>query len=360
MKNLIEVLLSILSSLCFCYFISSRIPRGKYRLLSLLPIFSLFTLLPLRFTYAFPTAVAAFFITWLTNFKLLLFAFDMGPLSSNPPKSLPLFITLASLSVKITNPKKFPIYPSGQSSKYPIIPRESWFPRLGILGTETVVLSLLLGICFDYRERIHPKIVLVLYCCMVFLTVDVLIAISNMAARAAVGLELEPPSNEPYFATSLQNFWGKRWNLMVTNNLRHTVYDPVRSAFEGVLGRERAALPAVMASFIVSGLMHELLFYYVTRVSPTWEMTGFFVLHGMCVVAELVAKRAVSDRWRLHWAVSGPLTVGFVVATSFWLFFPPITNGGADVKIIQEFKWFVDFTKRELILVCDKILRLLH
>ncbi|KAH7842296.1 hypothetical protein Vadar_003722 [Vaccinium darrowii] len=300
-KNLIEVLLSIPSSLCFCYFISSRIPRGKYRLLSLLPIFSLFTLLPLRFTYAFPTAVAAFFITWLTNFKLLLFAFDMGPLSSNPPKSLPLFITLASLPVKITNPRKFPIYPS-----------------------------------------------------------DVLIAISNMAARAVVGLELEPPSNEPYFATSLQDFWGKRWNLMVTNNLRHTVYDPVRSAFKGVLGRERAALPAVMAAFIVSGLMHELLFYYVTRVSPTWEMTGFFVLHGMCVVAELVAKRAVSDRWRLRWAVSGPLTVGFVVATSFWLFFPPITNGGADAKIIQEFKWFADFTKGELILVCDKILRLLY
>ncbi|KAE9456471.1 hypothetical protein C3L33_11550, partial [Rhododendron williamsianum] len=352
-KNLVEVLLSILSSLCFCYFVSSKIPKGKYRFLSLLPIFSLFTLLPLRFTYAFPTAVTAFFITWLANFKLLLFAFDLGPLSSNPPKSLPLFITLASLPIKITNPEKSQNYPPDRPSKLPT--------KLPLnLVAETVIFSLLIGALFDHRERIHPKIVLVLYCCMVFLMVDVLISIANMAARAAVGLELEPPSNEPYLATSLQDFWGRRWNLMVTNNLRHTVYNPVRSALEGVLGRETAQLPAVMATFIVSGLMHELLFYYVARVSPTWEMTGFFVLHGACVVAEHVVRRAAPGRRPLHRAVAGPLTVGFVVATSFWLFFPPTTKSGADVKVIQEFKWFLDFTKRNLVLICEKFIRNWH
>lgn len=350
-KNLAEVLLSILTSLCFCYFISSKIPRGKYRLLSLLPVFSLFALLPLLFTYAFPTSLTAFFITWLTSFKLLLFAFDLGPLSSNPPKSLPFFITLASLPIKISNPEKSQNYPPDQPSKSPT-------KKLPLnLATETVILSLLMGALFDHRERIHPKIVLVMYCCMVFLMVDVVISVANMAARAAVGLELEPPSDKPYLATSLQDFWGRRWNLMVTNNLRHTVYIPVRSALEGVLGSEISKLAAVMAAFIVSGLMHELLFYYVTRMDPTWEMTAFFVLHGACVVAENVVRRAFPNRRRLHWAVAGPLTVGFVVATSFWLFFPPITKGGADVKVIQEFMWFLHLIKRIITSICEKVIR---
>ncbi|KAJ6429979.1 hypothetical protein OIU84_021400 [Salix udensis] len=72
-------------------------------------------------------------------------------------------------------------------------------------------------------------------------------------------MELEPPSNEPYLSTSLQDFWGRRWNLMVTNLLRHTVYKPVRSSLGSLLG-QWAPLPAVAASFLVSGLMHELLF----------------------------------------------------------------------------------------------------
>uniref|UniRef100_A0A2N9ISK3 Uncharacterized protein n=1 Tax=Fagus sylvatica TaxID=28930 RepID=A0A2N9ISK3_FAGSY len=31
---------------------------------------------------------------------------------------------------------------------------------------------------------------------------------------ALVGVELEPQFDEPYLATSLQDFWGRRWNLM--------------------------------------------------------------------------------------------------------------------------------------------------
>ncbi|KAK4360075.1 hypothetical protein RND71_022304 [Anisodus tanguticus] len=41
-------------------------------------------------------------------------------------------------------------------------------------------------------------------------------------------VELEPPFDEPYKTSSLQDFWRRRWNLMVTNILRPTVYDPVR------------------------------------------------------------------------------------------------------------------------------------
>ncbi|KAL8127362.1 hypothetical protein AgCh_014325 [Apium graveolens] len=87
---------------------------------------------------------------------------------------------------------------------------------------------------------------------------DILIAVSSTLVWALVGVELEPASNEPYLSTSLQDFWGKRWNLTVTTTLRETVYQPVRKALEKVTGKDLAPVPAVIATFLVSGLMHEL------------------------------------------------------------------------------------------------------
>ncbi|KAK9269199.1 hypothetical protein L1049_000968 [Liquidambar formosana] len=187
-----------------------------------------------------------------------------------------------------------------------------------------------------------------MYCCLVYLFVDIVLAVSNAVVRAVIGIELESPSDEPYFSTSLQDFWGRRWNLTTTNTLRHTVYKPVRSFLGVALGIDWAPLPAVLAAFIVSGLMHELLFFYITRVSPTWEITWFFVLHGVCVVVELGVKKVFAGRWRLHWAVSAPLTVGFVVITSAWLFFPPLVRNGAVAGAIEECQALVEFVKGKL------------
>ncbi|KAI3410745.1 MBOAT_2 domain-containing protein [Psidium guajava] len=144
---------------------------------------------------------------------------------------------------------------------------------------------------------------------MLYLYVDMILGVSNAAARAVLGVELQMPSDEPYLSTSLQDFWGRRWNLTVTNALRHTVYKPLKSFLEPRLGAPwGAAAVAVMAAFLVSGLMHELLYYYMTRARPTWEVTGFFVLQGVCVVAEVAAKAAAGERWRPSNAVATPLT----------------------------------------------------
>ena len=51
---------------------------------------------------------------------------------------------------------------------------------------------------------------------------------------------------------------------MITNNLRHTVYKPVKSVLPA---KDWATVLAIMATFIVSGLMDELLFNYVTRIN---------------------------------------------------------------------------------------------
>lgn len=327
--NLTYVCSSIIASLSYCHFFSSKISPGKSRFVSILPIFYLFTILPYYLSSAFNTALLTFFITWLSNFKLLLFCFGHGPLSSHN-HSLLFFISIAALPIRI----KQNITSNNTGTK--VLPLN--------LSIEVLGFAILVKVLFSYKDGLHQKMIQCLYCCLCFLLIDILIAFSSALVRALVGVELEPASNEPYLSTSLQDFWGRRWNLTVTTALRHTVYKPVRKALEKVMGKDWAPVPAVMAAFIVSGLMHELLFYNVIHEQPTWEMTLFFVLHGICVVVEVGLKNWVQGRrLRLPWMVSAVLTVGFVVGTSLWLFFPPVIRSGADTRVLEEMTFFVEF-----------------
>ncbi|KAL1307403.1 probable long-chain-alcohol O-fatty-acyltransferase 5 [Arachis hypogaea] len=348
-KSLMKVWFSIIASLCYCYFISSNIPKGKLRLLSLTPVLCLFTFLPLQLSYVLPTGITAFLITWLTSFKLILFTFDLGPLSSNPPKSLPFFLSFACLPLRgITQNQNQP-YPSNQThqnhSKDNVRKEKLHFI---IFPIKALLFGVLLMGLNDHKQKLNHTVIVGLYCILVYLLVDIVVGLCNIVANAALGIELELPSNEPYLSTSLQEFWGRRWNLIVTNLLRHTIYIPVRTALSRtVLGPQWASVPGVMASFVVSGIMHELLFYYVTRAAPTWEVTCFFVLHGGCVVVEFCVMKwlGVGHKGMLHWAISGPVTVVFVVATAVWLFFPPLLRDGADERALEEFRNLVDCIK---------------
>ena len=42
-----------------------------------------------------------------------------------------------------------------------------------------------------------------------------------------IGLEIAPHFNRPYYSESVASFWGKRWNLTVSNCLRAPIFDPV-------------------------------------------------------------------------------------------------------------------------------------
>lgn len=136
---------------------------------------------------------------------------------------------------------------------------------------------------------------------------------------------------------------------MVSDSLRETIYKPIRSITSPVIGKKSATIIGVLASFLVSGLMHEWVFHYFTRVTPSWEVTCFFVLHGTCLVVEVLIKTAVSDKWKLHRAVSGPLTVGFVAVTAAWLFFPPLIRNKVHERAIHEYAMVGSFVKANVL-----------
>uniref|UniRef100_F6HEL3 Wax synthase domain-containing protein n=1 Tax=Vitis vinifera TaxID=29760 RepID=F6HEL3_VITVI len=300
MKSFGYVWILAIASFCYCYFISASIPKGLFRLLSLLPIIFLFTTLPLHLSAFHLCGLTAFLLVWLANFKLLLFSFGRGPLS--PPQPLLHFICTASLPIKISqNP-----YPNS----YKITSPYSKTGQKVAFLIKALALAALLKV-YKYRQFLHPNVILALYCCHVYLAAELILALAAAPARA-IGLELEPQFNEPYLATSLQDFWGRRWNLMVSSILRPTIYFPI--------------------------------------LTPTWEVTWFFVLQGVCTAAEVAAKKAAAGRWQLPPAVTRPLTVVFVAATGFWLFFPQLLRNHVDVKTIGEYSILLDFVKEKTLL----------
>ncbi|KAE8701906.1 Acyl-CoA--sterol O-acyltransferase 1 [Hibiscus syriacus] len=323
-KSFIKVWLIVLSSLCYCHFIAKTVPKGTKRLSFLLPVVCLFLLLPLKLNSPHLGGLTAFFIAWLANFKLLLFAFDRDPLNTH--LSLPLFVTLACLPVKIQqNPSSIPELNKGISSSSSV---------------NYAVKGLLLGIilrAYDYVEYMHPGFIKLLYSLHIYFFLEIVLAIGAAVVQSFSGLELEPQFNEPFLSTSLQDFWGKRWNLMVSSILRPTVYEPTLRFSSAVIGRKWAPLPSVFLTFVVSGVMHELMFYYLGRVSPTGEVTWFFLIHGVCLTVEIGLKKALRGWWRPPWVVTGPLTVGFVLGTGFWLIIPQFTRSKVDARSFEEY-----------------------
>lgn len=329
-RNFIRVWFAAIGALCYCYYCVTRIPSGILRLLFVLPIIYFFLILPLDLSSFHLGAPTIFYLVWLANFKLLLFCFDKGPLSSY--SSLPLlhFISIALLPVK---------------PQHSVVRDGSRILTQHVLSTERVAglflgkIILLAGIirAYSYRELLPTNVILVLYCFHTYLALELVLAITVVPVRALIGLELEPQFNEPYLSTSLQDFWGRRWNLMVPGILRPAVYLPVRAISTCALGKELAILPAIFATFLVSGLMHELIYYYLSRVRPTWEVTWFFVFHGICVCIEVTVKKVLGGGWQMNRVVSGVLTLAFVAWTVDWLFFPQIIRNGLDQKTINEY-----------------------
>ncbi|KAI9124148.1 hypothetical protein K1719_005448 [Acacia pycnantha] len=322
--------LQVMASLCYCFLIGKLVPpsRSFLRLLLLLPVVCFFLYLPLNLHSLHLIGTFAFFFSWLTNFKLLLFAFNKGPLS-HPSLSAPRFIALASLPIEFrdhsNNNQK------GQKSplNYAIKP----------------LLLVVIIRSYEYKDHFHPKLVLTLYSAQMYVTLEIILAVFAAMGRTLFGVELEPQFNKPYLALSPQDFW-RRWNVMAKNILKLAVYDPAHSISIGVVGREWASLPAVFVTFLVSGLIHELIFYYLGRLKPTWEITWLLILHGFSVMAEITLKKKLSGTAvRLPRVVSGPLTIGFVLVLTYWLFFPQLLRCNLFERALQEYAAMIVFLK---------------
>ncbi|KAG2310644.1 hypothetical protein Bca4012_025147 [Brassica carinata] len=315
-------------SVSYCYYISSRIKAGVFRLISVLPVCAFFQLLPLFFSYLHLSICIAVFLSCLASAKLVLFSFDQGSLFPLP-SNIFRFICFTCLPVKAQQNRN----PKNQ------IPRWLFPIKVAMFA---VVLHM-----YDYKQYMSPVVLLVLYVLHVYLELDIVLMLVKFFVFITLGCDLEPQANEPYLSTSLQDFWGRRWNLMVTAILRPAIFFPVRQFCRGLMTSDWATFLALLSTFVASGVAHEVFFFALTFEMPTGEVTFFFVLHGVCTAAEVAVKRtAFVRRWGVSPVLSRLLTVGFVVVTSGWLLFPTLARSNMLERLANEALLSIDYAKR--------------
>ncbi|XP_026400151.1 long-chain-alcohol O-fatty-acyltransferase-like [Papaver somniferum] len=127
-----------------------------------------------------------------------------------------------------------------------------------------------------------------------FVSSELTIVFYAALVRLLFDIDVDPPYGNYFFlSTSFQDFWGRRWNLAASDILRSTVYEPVRHAIK----RSWGVYIAILVTFFISGLMHELLIFYVFRKQPYWDVLLFFILHGICMAVEIKVKRSLNGKW---------------------------------------------------------------
>lgn len=109
----------------------------------------------------------------------------------------------------------------------------------------------------------------------------------------ALGTASDDAFDRPWLASDLADFWGRRWNQFVGRALFFEVYRP--------WSRRLGALAASMATFLASGVLHEVL-YVLPTGGPFGHYLVFFGLQGAGVVASAKLSSA-RLRWALMWSV---------------------------------------------------------
>jgi hypothetical protein len=306
---------------------TARLAPGTPRLAAILPVLVLLPFLPFAFSSIHLRTISAFFLVWLCAFKLLLLAAGHGPL--HPALPLVRFVACAALPVKVRDDTRQQPPPPSRSLASGFL--------VSYAAKAALFAALLSARC--YRSRMPACAVPVFDGAHVYLMLELFLASAAALARALLGAELEPQFDRPYLASSLRDFWGRRWNLMVPGVLRPCVYRPVRACLGPAAG--------VLAAFLVSGAMHEVMFYYITLEVGTGEVTAFFALHGACAVAERwCAAQLGPRRWLPPRPVATALTLAFVAGTGSWLFFAPVIRSGLDKAIVAECEGLLAFLER--------------
>jgi hypothetical protein len=129
------------------------------------------------------------------------------------------------------------------------------------------------------------------------------------------GVDAQPIMRWPLKASSLTDFWGRRWNMA----FRDVAYVHV---FRPLVGRIGAAW-AAMAVFVVSGLVHD--FVISTPVHSGWgRPTLYFLLQGAGVLAE---RSSAGRRRGLGRGLTGRVFCGvMLVGPIFMLFHEPFVR----------------------------------
>jgi alginate O-acetyltransferase complex protein AlgI len=178
------------------------------------------------------------------------------------------------------------------------------FARL-LMGLALVVLARLAWVLTSSRLLATPPLLVGLSLIVHFGAFDIL-----AAAWRWQGVDCQRLFRSPLRSTNLREFWGRRWNVAFSEMTAIAIYQPlVRVAGRG---------PALAASFLGSGLLHELAISGPVRAGYGLPM-AYFMLQGILMTLEDRLAKAKRPIERVHWVgrvwtltwLLGPLPILF-------------------------------------------------
>lgn len=129
------------------------------------------------------------------------------------------------------------------------------------------------------------------------------------------GVNAAPLMQFPLAATSLNDFWGKRWNTAFNELAFRFAYRPIR--------RRTHPGVAMLGVFGMSGLIHELVISLPAHGGYGWP-TAYFILQGGGLAVE---RSAFGQRIGLGQGRRGRLfALTLTALPAFWLFHPPFIH----------------------------------
>jgi alginate O-acetyltransferase complex protein AlgI len=136
-----------------------------------------------------------------------------------------------------------------------------------------------------------------------------------------MGIRLGTNFRQPYFATSLTDFW-RRWHISLTTWFKEYVYFPLG----GNRTTEFRCARNILVVFLLSGLWH----------GAAWTFVCWGALHGVWMLLEKATGSArdrirtaiLPARWSFLWTAVG-LVLTFHAVCLFWVFFRAESMGHA-------------------------------
>ena len=181
-----------------------------------------------------------------------------------------------------------------------------------LTGLAMVVLARLAWVLTSSRLLATPPLLVGLSLIVHFGAFDVL-----AAAWRWQGVDCQRLFRSPLRSTNLREFWGRRWNLAFSEMTAIAIYQPlVRVAGRG---------PALAASFLGSGLLHELAISVPVRAGYGFPM-AYFMLHAILMTVEARLAKANRPIDRVRW-IGRVWTLAWLLVPLPILFHRPFLRG---------------------------------
>jgi hypothetical protein len=123
------------------------------------------------------------------------------------------------------------------------------------------------------------------------------------------GVDAAPIMRAPWRATSLTEFWGRRWNVAFRDLTHAALFAPLRARL--------GAAPALVVGFVCSGVVHDAV-VSLPAGGGYGGPTAYFALQGLAVLGERsrTGRRLGLGRGPAGWA----FTMALLVLPLGWLF----------------------------------------